>query len=145
MRLERVGSALPWKRLLAELTVIVAGVLIALAVDSWWERRQERSHARQYLEQLLVHFETTERRLRSTIETETQRLEAVTTVIDRALRGPGRTQTRLTYRPATTGTLTALIEGGDLRLLRSDSVRFELIAFSHCFTRPKRFCGTPKP
>ena len=136
MRLEQVGSALPWKRLLAEFTVIVAGVLIALAVDSWWERRQERSRAREYVQQLLVDFETTERRLRSTIEAETQRLEGVTTVIDRALRGPWpqadslELPTGYNYFEPLKGTLTALIEGGDLRLLRSDSVRFELIAFS---------------
>ena len=136
MRLERVGSALPWKRLLAEFAVIVAGVLIALAVDSWWERRQERGHAREYVRQLLGDFETTERRLQTTIETETQRLEGVSSVIDRALHGPWpqpdslELPTGYNYFEPLTGTLTALIEGGDLRLLRTDSLRFELIAFS---------------
>ena len=55
MRLGFTGSSLPWKRLLAEFAVIVAGVLIALAVNSWWERRQERNHAEQYLKQLHRH------------------------------------------------------------------------------------------
>ena len=136
MRLERVRSALPWKRLLAEFTVIVAGVLIALAVDSWWEERQERHHAREYVQQLLADVEVTERRLRSTMETEQQRLEGVSTVIDRALRGPWPhadsldLPTGYNYFEPLKGTLTALIQGGDLRLLRSDSIRFELIAFS---------------
>lgn len=136
MRLGRAGSSLPWNRLFAEFTVIVAGVLIALAVNSWWERRQERNHARQYVEQLLADFQTTERRLRSAIETETQRLEGVNSVIDRAFRGPWPQADSLVlptgynYFEPLKGTMTALIQGGDLRLLRSDSIRFELIAFS---------------
>lgn len=136
MRLGGAGSSLPWNRLFAEFTVIVAGVLIALAVNSWWERRQERNRAREYLEQLLVDVQATERRLRATIETETQRLEGVNSVIDRALRGPWpqadslEFPTGYNYFEPLKGTLTALIQGGDLRLLRNDSIRFELIAFS---------------
>jgi hypothetical protein len=136
MGLERMGSSLPWNRLAAEFAVIVAGVLIALAVDSWWERRQEQNHARQYLEQLLVDIEKTEGRLLGTIDTETQRLEQVTSVIDRALHGPWPhadsldLPTGYNYFEPLKGTLTALIQGGDLRLVRSDSIRFELIAFS---------------
>jgi hypothetical protein len=136
MRLGLAGSSLPWKRLLAEFAVIVAGVLIALAVDAWWGRRQERERAEEYLEQLLVDFQETERRLRGTIAGESERLERVNRTIDRALHGPlphadsldlptGYNQ----FEPLT-GTLAALVQGGDLRLLGSDSVRFELIAFS---------------
>jgi hypothetical protein len=136
MRLGQAGSSLPWKRLFAELTVIVAGVLIALAVDSWWERRQERNQAREYLEQLLVDVRATEGRLRATIETETHRLEEVNSVIGGALQGPWpqadslELPTGYDYFEPLMGTLTALIQSGDLRLVRNDSIRFELIAFS---------------
>jgi hypothetical protein len=136
MRIGRAGALLPWSRLFAEFTVIVAGVLIALAVNSWWERRQEQNHARGYLEQLLVDVQATERRLQSTIETETQRLEGVNSVIRRALSGPWpeadslELPTGYNYFEPLMGTLNALIQGGDLRLLRNDSIRFELIAFS---------------
>lgn len=136
MRLGFSGTSLPWKRLLAEFGVIVAGVLIALAVNSWWERRQERLHARQYLEQLLVDVEATERRLNGVIETETHRLEGVNAVIDRALHGPWPPADSLdlptgyNYFEPLKGTMTALIQGGDLRLLTSDSLRFEVIAYS---------------
>jgi hypothetical protein len=132
----RAGSSLPWSRLFAEFTVIVAGVLLALAANSWWEQRQERNHARQYLEQLLVDVQATERRLRSTIEAETQRLGGAVSVIDRALHGPWphadslELPTGYNYFEPLKGTLTALMQGGDLRLLRNDSIRFELIAFS---------------
>jgi hypothetical protein len=87
-RLGLAASSLPWKRLLAEFAVIVAGVLIALGVDSWWGRRQELRWAEEYLEQLLVDFQETERRLGGAIAGETQRLEGVSRIIDRALHGP---------------------------------------------------------
>lgn len=136
MRVGRAGASIPWSRLFAELAVIVAGVLIALAANSWWERRQEQKHAREYLEQLLVDVQTTEQRLRSIIDTETQRLEIVNSIISRALDGPWpqpdslQLPTGYDYFEPLTGTVTALIQSGDLRLLRSDSIRFELIAFS---------------
>ena len=137
MRLDLATSSLPWKRLLAEFAVIVAGVLIALAMDSWWERQQERSHAEAYLEQLLVDFEVTERRLGNTIAGDTRKLATVRSASDRALHGPWPpadsldfTGTGYDYFEPLTGTLTALVQSGDLRLLRSDSIRFELIAFS---------------
>lgn len=136
MRIGRAGASVPWSRLFAELAVIVAGVLIALAANSWWERRQEQNHAREYLEQLLVDVQTTEQRLRSIIDTETQRLETVNSIISRAFGGPWpqpdslELPTGYDYFEPLTGTLTALIQSGDLRLLRSDSIRFELIAFS---------------
>jgi hypothetical protein len=57
-------------------------------------------------------------------------------VIGRALRGPLPQADSLElptgynqFEPLT-GTLAALVQGGDLRLLRSDSIRFELIALS---------------
>jgi hypothetical protein len=136
MRPDHAGSSLPWRRLLAELAVIVAGVLIALAADAWWGRLQERKHAEEYLEQLLVDLQQTAGRLRGTIEADSTRLEQVSTVIDRALRGPLPPADSLdlatgyNYFEPLRGTLAALIQSGDLRLLRSDSIRFELIAFS---------------
>ena len=136
MRSGQAGASVPWSRLFAELAVIVAGVLIALAADSWWERRQDQNLAREYLEQLLVDVQATERRLQSTIDTETQRLEAVSSAISRAFGGPWpqpdslELPTGYNYFEPLMGTLTALIQSGDLRLLRSDSIRFEAIAFS---------------
>jgi hypothetical protein len=136
MRLSEAASSLPWKRLFAELAVIVAGVLIALAVDAWWQRQQEHRLAEEYLALLLVDFQDTERQLRGAIEAENDRLQAVNRAIDRALRGPlphpdsVELPTGYNQFEPLTGTLVALIQGGDLRLLRSDSIRFELIGYS---------------
>ncbi len=136
MRFGFMGAAVPWKRLFAEFAVIVAGVLIALAVNSWWERRQERNHGEEYLRQLLVDVVETEGRLRGTIDTETQRLVGVNAVLARAQSGSWppadslELPTGYNYFEPLTGTLTALVQGGDLRLVRSDSLRFDLIAYS---------------
>lgn len=136
MRLRVTEFSLPWKRLFAEFGVIVAGVLIALALDSWWERRQEQNQAEEYLQQLLADFQGTHRRLQGTIAGDTKTLERVNRVVDRAFRGPFPSADSLdlptgyNFFEPLTGTLTALVEGGDLRLIGNDSIRFELIAFS---------------
>jgi hypothetical protein len=136
MNREAAGLSLPWRRLIAELAVIVAGVLIALGADSWWEQRQERRRAEEYLQQLLNDFRQTERQLQSAIAGDTEKFASASQVIDRAYRGrfPPTDSLELPtgyhfFRPLT-GTLTALVQGGDLRLLDSDTLRFELVAYS---------------
>ena len=130
-----VAGLSPWKRLIAELAVIVAGVLIALGVNSWWEQRQEDRRAEEYLEQLLVDFRETERGLKGAIAGDTKNFESASRVIDRAYRGrfPPTDSLELPtgyyfFRPLT-GTFTALVQGGDLRLLDSDTLRFELVKY----------------
>jgi hypothetical protein len=136
MNREAAGLSLPWKRLIAELAVIVAGVLIALAADSWWEQRQERQRAEAYLEQLLVDFQHTERQIRNAIGGDNRKFESASRVTDRAFRGqfpPADSldlPTGYDYFLPPTGTLTALVQGGDLRLFRSDTLRIELVAYS---------------
>jgi hypothetical protein len=143
MREGRAASALPWKRLFAELGVIIAGVLIALAVDSWWERRQERQRADEYLEQLLVDFQRTAGRLENTIVADTDWLQKSTSALARALDGPWppadslELPTGYNYFEPLTGTLAALIQSGDLRLVRSVSLRSELIAYSSVIQETK--------
>ena len=136
MNREVARLSLPWKRLIAELAVIVAGVLIALGADSWWEQRQERRQAEGYLQQLLVDFQETERHLQNAIAGDTKTFEFATRVVDRAFRGqfPPTDSLELPtgyhfFLPLT-GTLTALVQGGDLRLLDGDTLRFELVAYS---------------
>src|SRR5262245_66318549 len=124
MALNLARSSLPWKRLLANSAVIVASVLFALAVDSWWGRHQERTHAEEYLKQLLVDFKKTDVQLRGAIASETERMEAVNRVIGHALHGPLPDTLELPtgynqFEPLT-GTLTALVQGCDLRLLHSE-------------------------
>jgi hypothetical protein len=57
-----------WRQALAEVTLIVAGVLIALAVDNWWEEKREREAEISYLEALKLDFLTNRESLESSIK-----------------------------------------------------------------------------
>jgi hypothetical protein len=135
MRKPRLGSLRTAKRVLGELLLIIAGVLSALALDSWWEDQQDRQEETAYLEQLLLDLREMEYRVQDSIEGDSSMLVRVGGILDRALNGPypprdslglptGYTQ----FRPLT-GTQTALVQSGDLRLLRNDSIRFALVAY----------------
>lgn len=42
-------SQIPWLRIAAEGPVVVASILLALAIDTWWAERQERREEREEL------------------------------------------------------------------------------------------------
>lgn len=48
---------IPWARLGAEGSIIVVSILLALAVQAWWEGRQERRQEREYLAALRGELE----------------------------------------------------------------------------------------
>ena len=47
---------LPWKRLLAEATAIVLSILLAFAIDAWWEDRGDRQAEQLLLQRLKADF-----------------------------------------------------------------------------------------
>jgi hypothetical protein len=53
----RLAKEVKWRSALAELTIIVVGILLALWVDAWNEDRIDRRTERQYLESLLLDLE----------------------------------------------------------------------------------------
>ena len=54
-RVSRIAN-LPWRAALAQLGIIVAGVLIALAAQALWNNAQDRARERDYLAQLRVDW-----------------------------------------------------------------------------------------
>ncbi len=67
---ERTGSthrSLPWLRLFVEAVLIVGSILLALALDAWWDRVQEDRRRAELVEQLRQDFETTRARLAESI------------------------------------------------------------------------------
>ena len=46
------SQEIPWKRLFVEATAIVASILIAFAIDAWWQDRTEHIVEAQYLRAL---------------------------------------------------------------------------------------------
>jgi hypothetical protein len=135
MPLLRPDNVRSWKRAIGELSLIVSGVLIALGVDSAWQARQERQRELAYLEQLLSDARETEEGLRQSIAGDSIMLVRVERVLDQAFynRVPARDTFSIPtgyqqFRPLT-GTYTALVQNGDLRLVRGDSLRFHVIAY----------------
>ena len=49
-------QTLPWKRLLAEATAIVLSILLAFAIDAWWEDRNDRQAEELLLYRLKADF-----------------------------------------------------------------------------------------
>ena len=47
-----ISAQLPWKRLVAEVVAIVFGILLAFAIDAWWQDRADRQVEAQYLRAL---------------------------------------------------------------------------------------------
>ncbi len=56
------GLARGWRTALREFAIIVAGVLCALAAQSWWQAGEERRREQDYLRQLLADTRENERR-----------------------------------------------------------------------------------
>jgi hypothetical protein len=63
-----VSAAIPWKRLTAEVTVIVASILLAFSIDAWWDNRIEAEGERWLLERLRSDFTGMQRDLSVTFE-----------------------------------------------------------------------------
>lgn len=45
----KLGNSVPWPRLLAESVAIVGSILLAFAIDAWWEERKQRNYEEQVL------------------------------------------------------------------------------------------------
>ena len=45
-----------WKRLSVEGVAIVTSILLAFAIDAWWDNRHERTEERRILESLKAEF-----------------------------------------------------------------------------------------
>lgn len=138
--MEKVPPTRLWaSRLAAELVVIVAGVLIALAVDAGWESRQERTRLATYLSQIRSDLLATEEDLQEAI------------AADSLVRfGAGQLELGLNARPISppdsldvwlgmmtqpslfhprSGTVQALVRSGDLRLVSDTALHRTLVEY----------------
>jgi hypothetical protein len=50
------NQSIPWKRLSVEAVAIVASILLAFAIDAWWNNRQSRLEIQDTIENLTVEF-----------------------------------------------------------------------------------------
>lgn len=119
-----------WKRLTAEAVAIVLSILMAFAIDAWWDSRSERAAERSAIDRLIVEFEYNLAELGVSKKRHEGALAATEQLL--ALTGPERngphsdaTAGKLlldcfqnpTLEPRL-GTVSSLIASGDLHLLR---------------------------
>jgi len=135
-------AAWGWSRirwLSAELTIVVAGILIALAIQSWVDGRDDRAREQEYLRQLQADLRETERLV--------TRDDSIHRVRDRAgvmllhafftPRRPPRDSVLVWAIDATwyeprrpvLGTADALVATGDLALLRDHGLRSAITSY----------------
>lgn len=129
-----------------EFLVIVAGVLVALGAQAWWEGRQERQLERDYLVQLRADARENLARLNAAITADSVAAVAADSAM-LALEGPrgdvsaerllewiGRVGQASDFQPVT-GAHRALQETGALRYIRDDETRHALVTYATSLDR----------
>lgn len=125
-----------------EFLLIVAGVLTALGVDASWQRHTDRVREEVYLGQLRSDALDNRRRLEEALLLERGQLERAGAMLG-ALRAPRRmdydsADIWMNREPTfpwysdprlSTGTMVALVETGDINIIRDSRVRSATIAY----------------
>jgi hypothetical protein len=69
------NEEIPWKRISIEAAAIVGSILIAFALDAWWERSQVRVQHREHLAAVLEEVESDEPAIDQTLQFRTSAVE----------------------------------------------------------------------
>lgn len=125
----------------SEFVVVVAGILVALGLQAWWQNRQDSSRGAQYQQQILADVRMTERTLRESIAIDRAHYSA-TKLLSAALYAPDiptrdqAMQWLQTYpgwtadpRPIL-GNANALIQTGEIRLVPNPEARRAIISYA---------------
>lgn len=134
---KRESTRIQWRRLLAESVAVVLSILLAFAIDAWWDARQESGRERDLLAGLRTDFESSRPGLEGRLILARRMAAGTVELLDRiearessrevlvpdslilaVLGGP-------TYEPAT-NTLDAALASGEIELLESAELRTEL-------------------
>jgi len=125
--------------LLAELVIIIAGVLIALAIDEWRGKIEDANLEREYLTQLIVDLRVTEEKMAaaetSNAASETAAKQFVATFensepVQLDVVRQWLSEFMYVDNPVPVlGTAEALVSTGDLRLVRNPSTRSEITQY----------------
>lgn len=140
-RFPRIIEAGGWTGALREFSIIVAGVLCALGAQAWWDGHQERGREHDYLRQLLADTRENEARLDEAISSDSAAGSSAARLIDALTRTdePPPVDTVLAWMSGTgsasdfravAGNYRAILGTGELRLVRNDTLRALLAAYS---------------
>lgn len=125
----------------SEFLVVVAGILVALGLQAWWQDRQDTSRGAEYQQQVLSDIRVSERTLREAMAID-QAHYAATKLLGAALYAPGTptaAQARqwLQSHPGWTadprpvlGSVNALIQTGEIRLVPSAGARRAIVTYA---------------
>ena len=72
---------IPWKRLPIEAAAIVVSILLAFAIDAWWNEQQERAEEREVLESLYVEFEANREEAAAVISFHDREIQSIETLM----------------------------------------------------------------
>jgi hypothetical protein len=136
------AQEIPWKRLSVEAAAIVASILLAFAIDAWWEERLERDSERRYLESLLADVRTDVNEY-AFLTSELEAYQRATEIMIRVVDGHDvqtdspsnfskllHCSTFLAVPVESRGTIDDLLSTGNLALLHERAIRRDVLAYS---------------
>jgi hypothetical protein len=125
----------------AEFLVVVAGILVALGLQAWWQDRQDASRGAEFERQLLSDVRETQRSLRDSIATDRAH-SRTTSLLSTALYATDTPTPKQTLewlqaysgwtadpRPVL-GNVNALIQTGEIRLVSNPRLRRAIISYA---------------
>ncbi len=123
----------------AEYLIVVLGVLTAVALNAWWQGQQDAAHEQDYLHQLLADLNQTEEHFERMGPWHGIRDVSAAKLVRSFRSGstpPADSVVHWAWRASqvdrstfVTGTATALVETGDLNLIRDDSLRSSITQY----------------
>lgn len=132
-------SGLRW--FASEFVVVVAGILVALGLQAWWQDRQDSLRGAEYLQQILSDVRVTERTLRESIVIDREHYSATkllsTALYASGIPAPDQSLQWLQTYPGWTadprpilGNVNALIQTGEIRLVSNPEARRAIISYA---------------
>lgn len=135
---------IPWTRITVESTAIIVSILIAFAIDAWWEDRRERQEERRYLTSLRQELTTGLDRLANRERLHKENTESHADLINQIQAEDRASDESLLYmfsllsRPTNINLPRAvfddLVSSGGTQLIRSDDIRIALAIYGRRLT-----------
>jgi len=141
---ERRSPGIQWRRLLVESLAVVLSILLAFAIDAWWDGYKERQRERDLLAGLLDDFDASRPGLEARVGLARRMADGTRLLIELVDRREGTEVTvpdslvlavlgGPTYEPDT-NTLDAAVGSGEVDLISSKELRAELARWRRTLT-----------
>ena len=135
------NRTIPWPRILAEGGAIVVSILLAFAIDAWWQERSDRAREQTAIRRLIVEYEANLQRLDEDKGDHQDVLTATNQLLDLIGPEPAEVEdpdamaqllidclTNPVLEPRL-GTTNSLIASGEIRLLQDEEIQSALTAW----------------